>query len=287
MIYVVMPVHDRLALTRACLDDLRAQDRDDIKTVVVDDGSTDGTADVLARHYPEVELLLGDGTLWWTGATNLGVMRALERASDDDYVLTLNNDTRFGGDYVSELVAAAEEHAPALVGSLAVDAARGVVVEGGVRVDWLTARKHVLARDLAYDDVVAWNPSPVAVDVLPGRGTLVPVSAYRRVGLYDAVRLPHYGADYELSVRAARDGYQLLVSYRATVRIDPSQTGLHAQSGWGAFLLGFVSRRSANELGHRWRYARLVRSGWWSVPYAACDTARVVVGGLRRRLQQP
>ena len=284
MIFVVIPVHDRLALTRACLDDLRAQDRPDIAVIVVDDGSTDGTAEAVARDYPEVELLRGDGDLWWAGATNLGVASALERASDDDFVLTLNNDTRFGSDYVSELVAAAETYRPALVGSLAVDAARGVVFEGGVRMDWLTAGKRVLARGMAFEEVVAWRPPPVVVDVLSGRGTLVPVSALRRVGLYDAAALPHYGADYEFSVRVARAGYRLFVSYQAVVRIDPSQTGLHADPELRAFLASFVSRRSANELGHRWRYARLVRPGWPAVPYIACDTVRVVGGGVRRLL---
>ncbi len=284
MIYVVVPVHDRLTLTLLCLNDLRAQDRDDIKVIVVDDGSSDGTAVEVARDYPEVELLLGDGDLWWTGATNLGVSWALERAGENDYVLTLNNDTRFGGDYVSELVATAEEHGPALVGSLAVDAARGVVVEGGVRMDWLTAGKRVLARGMPYEDILTWRPPPVAVDVLPGRGTLVPVSAFRRVGLYDASALPHYGADYEFSARAARAGYRLLVSYQAVVRIDPGQTGLHADPGWRAFAASFVSRRSANELGHRWRYSRLVRPGWRSLPYFTLDTARVVASGLRSRV---
>ena len=111
----------------------------------------------------------------------------------------------------------------------------------------------------------------------------MPVSPFRRVGLY-ASALPHYGVDYEFSYRAARGGYQLVVSYRAVVKIDPGQAGIHVDPGIRAFLSSFVSRRSANELSHRWRYARLVRPGRLAVPYMVCDTTRIVANGVRTRV---
>jgi GT2 family glycosyltransferase len=284
VIYVVIAVKNRLSFTRRCLAALAAQNCADVTTIVVDDGSTDGTLEALPRDFPSVILLKGDGDLWWTAATNRAVAWALERAIDDDYVLTLNNDTSFDADYLDNLLTAAEENRPALIGSLAVDPDRGVVVEGGVRVNWLTAKKLVLARGVSLADLALWRPPPVAVDVLPGRGTLIPVSAFRSVGLYDATSLPHYGADYEFSRRAASSGYRLLVSYRAVLRVNPDKTGLHASHGPWAFLASFATRRSANELGHRWRYARLVCPRSTVVPYAVMDTLRVVVGGFRRQV---
>ena len=140
MIYVVIAVRNRLSFTRRCLADLAAQTRADVTTIVVDDGSTDGTLEALPREFPSVVVLRGNGDLWWTAATNRAVAWALERATDTDYVLTLNNDTSFDPDYLEHLLAAAEENRPALVGSLAVDPDRGVVVEGGLRVNWLTAK---------------------------------------------------------------------------------------------------------------------------------------------------
>lgn len=284
MIYVVIPVYNRLALTRQCLSDLARQVDVDFTTIVVDDGSSDGTADVLAREYPSAVVLGGDGNLWWTAAMNLGVTWALERAVTGDFVLALNNDTRFDSDYLESLVAAAEDHAPALVGSLAVDQDLGVVVEGGVRMNWFTAKRVVMARSLPLSDVKAWRSPPVAVDVLPGRGTLIPVSVFRAVGLFDAVNLPHYGADYEFSRRAARAGSRLLVSYGAVLRVRPGESGLHASRGLRAFLMSFVARRSANELRGRWRFARLTCPRGTLVPFVALDTIRVVVGSFRRQV---
>jgi GT2 family glycosyltransferase len=282
MIYVVIPVHDRLALTRNCLDDLSQQDAADMTVVVVDDGSTDGTAETLARDYPSVLVLRGDGDLWWTGATNLGVAWALDRAADTDYILTLNNDTRCGRSYVRQLAVTAARHSPAIVGSLAVDG-HGRVVQGGIRVNWLTAKRRVLAERVSLGDLRVQAGEVVSVDVLPGRGTLIPVSALRSLGLFEPT-LPHYGADYEFSRRAADHGYALLVSYDAVLEVQPDETGLHADHGWRPFLLSFVSRRSANNLLYRWRYARLACPRSCLVPYAVMDTVRVIGGSFRRQV---
>jgi hypothetical protein len=65
------------------------------------------------------------------------------------------------------------------------------------------------------------------VDVLPGRGTLVPLEVFRRIGTFNRRRLPHYGADYEFSIRARRAGFKLAVSHRATVYAKLRITGLY------------------------------------------------------------
>ncbi len=47
-------------------------------TVVIDDGSTDGTADAIRRKHPEIHIISGDGNLWWTGAIVLGMRFAIQ-----------------------------------------------------------------------------------------------------------------------------------------------------------------------------------------------------------------
>ena len=76
MLYLVIPVFNRLPFTRTCLQALRQQTHTGFKIIVVDDGSTDGTALVLAREFPEVEVLIGSGNLFWTAAVNLGIRQA-------------------------------------------------------------------------------------------------------------------------------------------------------------------------------------------------------------------
>ena len=92
-IAAVMAVHNRRALTLACLDSLRAQQLPGatLDVFVLDDASTDGTAEAVTQHHPDVRLLRGDGHLYWNG----GMRRALDQAmaGDYDYYLWMNDDT--------------------------------------------------------------------------------------------------------------------------------------------------------------------------------------------------
>lgn len=90
MIYIVIPVFNRKHFTRECLKSLQRQTNQEFKAVVVDDGSTDGTADMLRAEFPEVDVLFGDGGLFWTASVNMGIRHALKAGAD--YVMTLNND---------------------------------------------------------------------------------------------------------------------------------------------------------------------------------------------------
>ena len=56
-ISVVIPTHDRRVLLPRALDSVRAQTLAPREVIVVDDGSTDGTAEMLSRDFPEVTLL--------------------------------------------------------------------------------------------------------------------------------------------------------------------------------------------------------------------------------------
>jgi glycosyltransferase involved in cell wall biosynthesis len=54
---VIIPTHDRRSLLPRALDSLRAQTRPPDQIIVIDDGSHDGTAEMVRRAYPEVTLI--------------------------------------------------------------------------------------------------------------------------------------------------------------------------------------------------------------------------------------
>src|ERR1022692_2974038 len=95
---VVVPVYGRLAKTLRFIESFQRVEYDSYALVIVDDASPDGTGERLARDYPNVTVLRGNGHLWWTEGTNLGVRYALEQGFD--YVLTINNDTCVSPDFL-------------------------------------------------------------------------------------------------------------------------------------------------------------------------------------------
>lgn len=88
--------------TLAALESLRG-----IQTVVVDNGSSDGSPDAVAERFPDVELVAAGVNLGFAGGNNVGIRRALDRGAD--WVLLLNNDASVEPGLADALAAAAAE----------------------------------------------------------------------------------------------------------------------------------------------------------------------------------
>ena len=85
-VWVVIPSFNALAVTRSCLVDLTDQTYPNIKVILSDSGSTDGTCEAVAQEFPHVVVVHRNPDWWWTKATNEGVKYALSRASANDYI---------------------------------------------------------------------------------------------------------------------------------------------------------------------------------------------------------
>lgn len=96
----------------ACLRSLAAQSHPELEVIVVDNGSRDGSAEMVARAFPAVTLLAQAENLGFAEACNLGI-----EASHAEWVCMLNNDTVADPGWAAALSAAARE-APAHCGML-------------------------------------------------------------------------------------------------------------------------------------------------------------------------
>jgi len=93
-------------VTLECLLTLRKLDYPNFEVIVVDNGSTDGSQEQLAREFPDVQLICNPTNLGFAGGNNVAIRDALAR--NPAYLLLLNNDTIVAPNFLSEMIRAAE-----------------------------------------------------------------------------------------------------------------------------------------------------------------------------------
>ena len=213
--FLVIPVHNRSAITLACLRRLRAQGVPEwARPIVVDDGSTDGTGEAVRAEFPEAEVVRGDGHCYWTGATKLGMQHALVRGAE--FIFWLNDDCEPQPGALAALLAVARRTGGA-AGGVGVLAGNQFPVYGGFKKGRC---------DLEF--VSAAPGEEVACDALNGNLVCFARPAVEAAGLPDARRLPHaFGdTDYTLRVRAAGRPVTLVGDARALAA--PNNPANHA-----------------------------------------------------------
>lgn len=215
---IVAPVHNRKALTLLCLQSLLRINSNglDVGIVIVDDGSTDGTSDAIREQFPDVDIVNGDGELWFTEGTNVGVRRALER--DPKYILLMNDDQVFDEDFLVTLVETAEHNPRSVVGSLLLlwDMPHKVFQVAPV---WST--RHGGWRHWQSQTVWTVPEKPWKVDLIVGNCLLVPAEAMRECGLMNSKRYPNFG-DAEYTPRLRKAGWKLVIDPRSRVFCQPN-----------------------------------------------------------------
>jgi GT2 family glycosyltransferase len=208
LVTAVVPTRNRRELTLRFLERMDAQSHSALRIVVVDANSSDGTVAAIRQQHPHVTVVAAGDRDFWAGATNQGVRQAL--AAGTDYVLTINDDAVVDGDYVARMVAMAQHHGCAILGSrIDLLAEPGRIWALGTSTEWGTERFLRLAHhdllESQLDPAVA-QAEVLNAEAMPGNGVLIRQDVFRRVGLYDACWLPHYHADSEWVMRAVRRG---------------------------------------------------------------------------------
>jgi GT2 family glycosyltransferase len=216
---IVIPVHNRRETTLQGLRSLsRINHHDiDIHTIVVDDGSTDGTASTIRTEFPEVEIIAGDGTLHYAAGTNRGISAALDR--NVDFVVTGNDDSIFHDQFLVRLISTAKSTPRSVVGAMLLlwDQPHQPFQVG---FKWETLAG---GWTQPVDKTVFDLPShPFEVEGMAGNCVLIPADALRECGLMDEKKFPHGWGDNQIFVRMRKMGWRLLIEPRAYVWCEPN-----------------------------------------------------------------
>lgn len=101
---VIIPNYNGKQYLKTCLDALRTQTSRNFKTILVDNGSQDGSREYVQEQYPEVKIVALKENTGFCGAVNAGI-----RVSASPYVLLLNNDTQAEPEFVENLTKAVKK----------------------------------------------------------------------------------------------------------------------------------------------------------------------------------
>ena len=258
ILHIIIPVHNNLNLTIKCLEHIKNIESIDYKIYIIDDGSTDGTSSWVSTNRPDINLIVGDGSLWWTGAIHLGVIEVLRIANNNDYIMSLNNDVFLQKNTLNELIYFSNnQNRKCICNALSVDEFDGRIISSGSRVlSWFFNLNYHPLHNKNIQSIDSFYP--IEVDMLTGRCVLYPVEVFSLVGNFDYLRFPHYGGDSEFTIRAKRNGYALYIIPRSIALVNNENTGLNSMAiklSYKEKLLSLFIIRSSSNLKYRTRFA--------------------------------
>lgn len=253
IICVIIPTFNRVAYLRTLLGQLFSQENNSnfkILPVVVIDGSTDDTKQMIATEFPSVYVLNGTGNWWWTKSINEGIKLALSKFNPD-YFLLLNDDSQIAPGYFNALVQTAESAGEnCLIGSISVTDTKPVKVSfsGVKKFDWV-----ILKRQNYYKSFELLENIPSSgifpTYALNGRGTLIKSSVIQDLEFLNERSFPQYGSDDDLALRAWKKGYKVLISFSCRIidrTTDTSKGTAFRQDSMLVFLKSFFIWNSVN-----------------------------------------
>jgi len=240
---VVIPSWNTIDLMRACLRHLLAADLPETEVIVIDNGSADGSADMVEREFPEVRLVRNAVNEGFARGCNQGL-----RLARGNYALLLNSDTEVAPDAVARLLDFLNRHPD-------YGAAAPLLHSADGRVQPSLKRFPTLATALWFGTPLErWFPDSRElrryfmrdadhersgdVDQPPAACLLVRRSVLDRVGLFDEDLWLFYN-DVDLSKRMAEAG--LRTRYVAEARVLHHEGA--STSKFGRFVIEWQKNR--------------------------------------------
>jgi GT2 family glycosyltransferase len=199
-ISIVIPSWNGKQLLADCLRSIESQTLGRVDTLVVDDASTDGTADMVGDLFPWVRVLRLERNSGFCVAVNAGIARVAS-----EYVFLLNNDITLYPDCIGRLMAAAEQSGAGLLAPLILWRDQPDVIYSAGDMQRANGRPE----SIGFMSSCASFAYPDAVFGVSAAAGLYRREVFDRVGLFDC-RFGTYFSDSDLSFRARLAGFTAL-----------------------------------------------------------------------------
>lgn len=234
-LYIILPAHNRKNVTERFINCLVSQTYQNYHLVLIDDGSTDGTAEMVASKIKNLSVVRGDGNLWWAGSLQKGYeWLAAKGVSAEDLIMLVNDDTEFMPDFLDRAVSYFKNiEGGVMVQSRCYSRQSGALIDTGTIVDW----KNYTFRCAAAGE---------EINCLSTRGLFFRYRDFIKTGGFYPRLIPHYASDYEFTIRAYNKGIKLLTVPEIWLKVDEETRGYMEFGDEPAlkFLSRFFSKKS-------------------------------------------
>lgn len=204
LFYVVILNTNRREDTLACLASLSKNRYQNIKIIVLDNASTDGSVMAIRTAFPDIQIINLTQNLGYAGNNNRGIEEAIQRGAD--WVLVLNEDTIVDPDCLAELIRVGESDPKiGIVGPMVYhDNEPDVIQSAGGMLGEYWQSQHLGQNEIDKGQFQV----PHRVEWISGCAILVRRSVIEQVGMLDA-KFFIYWEETEWCMRASRGGWQI------------------------------------------------------------------------------
>ena len=265
-IYILLPVHNRRNITERFIDCLVAQAYTNYHLLLIDDGSTDNTDEMVRSKVKNLTVLKGTGDWWWAGSLQRGLEWLKENNTDDNaLILFINDDVCFSPEYLEQACRVMANKKGVLVLSRfkSVDNLR--IIETGVCAD---------LQRLSFKVAKAGEK----INCLSTRGLFAYWKDILTIGNFHPTLLPHYLSDYEFTIRAHNKGFGCESSANLLIEPNDETTGYHKinEKHFVDFIKKYFSKKSAGNPIYWTAFVCLTSKFLWVIPNLIRIWGRVV-----------
>lgn len=188
--------------TLECLDSLVKSGVKTSSIIVVDNGSTDGSVELISREMPSIQIMKMDENLGYIKGVNRGISRALENGAQT--ILLINNDATIDHDAIDIMLEAAERRKEAgILGPKILYSGRNVIWFAGGRFNW----RWGFSSHPGMDEADVTEDKEEKVDFITGCVMMVRREVFEEIGLFDEGYWM-YAEDLDFCLKALIKGWE-------------------------------------------------------------------------------
>lgn len=237
---IILPVHNRKKLTVQFIHYLLGQTFQDFHVLLVDDGSTDGTANEAKLLLGEkVTILRGSGDWWWGGSLHKAYEWIISNNGFDfKNVLIMNDDVEIEPNFLEAGSKAITSFPNALIQAIAANKLHPEKNERGFITDW-PCNTYIPVQD------------NISANCFSTRGLISSIETFINLKGFYPKLIPHYGSDYEFTQRAYKKGHLLLTDESFFLYPISDTTGIHSVPKgniWNFLKVSLSKRYTSNPL---------------------------------------